>query len=209
MTAAPPAASPPTSAPPTPRPGRPRARLDAAIAEATLAVLGRDGYDRLTMGAVAETAGIGKPTLYRRHASKPALVAAVLAGLGAGKQPPLPDDTRGALRILLRSTAAALAAPGALTIMGSLLAQSGRDPELTAAFRDAVVRPRLAVVHATLVAGQDRGEVRHDLDVEAVDAMLFGALLARATLGEAPTEPWAERVIDAAWPAIAALRPAR
>ena len=185
------------------RPGRPRADLDDGIAEATLAVLARDGYERLTMGAVAEAAGIGKPTLYRRHASKSALVAAVLVRLGGGERPRLPDDTRRALVVLLRSTATALTAPGALTIMGSLLAQAGRDPDLTAAFRDAVFRPQHAIVHSTLEAGQRRGDVRSDLDAEAVDAMLFGALLARATLGEEPTEGWAERVVAAAWPAIA------
>jgi AcrR family transcriptional regulator len=189
------------------RPGRPRAELDDDIAEATLAVLARDGYERLTMGAVAEAAGIGKPTLYRRHGSKSALVAAVLVRAGragrAGRAPSLPDDTRAALVVLLSSTAAALAAPGALTVMGSLLAQAGRDPDLTAAFREAVFRPQHAVVHATLQAGQVSGDVRADLDVEAVDAMLFGALLARATLGEEPTEVWANRVVAAAWPAIA------
>ena len=193
----------------TVRRGRPRADLEEAIAEATLAVLARDGYERLTMGAVADAAGIGKPTLYRRHASKSALVAAVLVGLGGGERPALPDDTREAVAVLLRSTATALAAPGALTIMGSLLAQAGRDPDLTAAFRDAVFRPQHAVVHATLEAGQRRGDVRADLDVEAVDAMLFGALLARATLGVEPDEGWAERVVAAAWPAIAAPGPDR
>jgi AcrR family transcriptional regulator len=191
------------------RPGRPRADLDDAITEATLQVLARDGYERLTMGGVADAAGIGKPTLYRRHASKSALVAAVLVRMTDGERPALPDDTRQAVAVLLRDTAAALAAPGALTIMGSLLAQAGRDPELTAAFRDAVFRPQHAIVHATLEAGRRRGDVRADLDLEAVDAMLFGALLARATLGEEPTAAWAERVVAAAWPAIGGPGPAR
>jgi hypothetical protein len=93
--------------------------------------------------------------------------------------------------------------------MGSLLAQAGRDPDLTAAFRDAVFRPQHAIVHATLEAGQRRGDVRTDLDVEALDAMLFGALLARATLGEEPTADWAERVVAAAWPAIVSPEPGR
>lgn len=185
------------------RPGRPRADLHDAIAAATLALLARDGYERLTMGAVAEAAGIGKPTLYRRHGSKSTLVAAALAGANRGQPRQLPDDTRQALVVLLRSTALALAAPGALTIMGSLLAQAHRDPDLTASFREAVFRPQHAIVHATLETGQRCGDVRADLDIDAVDAMLFGALLARATLGEEPTEGWADRVIAAAWPAIA------
>jgi AcrR family transcriptional regulator len=192
-----------------PRPGRPRADLDAAIRAGTLEVLARDGYEHLTMGAVAEAAGIGKPTLYRRHASKSALVAAVLLNLGATGRPELPTDTREALRMLLTFAARALAAPGALTVMGSLIAQATRDPELTAALRDAVFRPQREVVRATLSEGWRRGDVREDIDTDAVDAMLFGAMLVRAVLGEEPTPEWAARVVDAAWPSIGATGAAR
>jgi AcrR family transcriptional regulator len=184
--------------------GRPRADLDGAIFEATLRLLAEDGYQRLTMGAVAEAAGIGKPTLYRRFASKAELVVAVLLSLDAARErPPLPHGTRDALAVLLTATAAAIATPGTMTILGSLLAQARSDPSLIVAFRDALFRPQHEVVHATLRRGVERGEVRPDVDVEAVDAMLFGSLLARATLGEAVDEAWARRVVAAAWPAIA------
>jgi hypothetical protein len=39
-------------------------------------------------------------------------------------------------------------------------------------------------------------------DVEAVDSLLFGALLARAILGEVPDAAWAGRVVDTAWSGI-------
>jgi AcrR family transcriptional regulator len=187
-------------------PGRPRAPLDEAIFAATLRLLGRDGYQALSMGAVAAEAGIGKPTLYRRFGSKAELVAATLGATGAAGHdtPGLPEDTREALGALLASTAAAIANPGALTILGSLLAQARTDPALLATFREALFRPKHAVVHATLRAGIERGEVRADADVEALDAMLFGALLARTILGEPADEAWARRVVDAAWPALAA-----
>jgi AcrR family transcriptional regulator len=192
------------------RPGRPRADLDTAIRDATLGLLAADGYQRLTMGAVADAAGIGKPTLYRRYASKSVLVAAVLVGLADGEtRPVLPPDTREALVLLLASTGRALAAPGSMTILGSLLAQSREDPELIAAFREAVFRPQTAVVHAMIEAGILRGDVRPGMDLEAIDAMLFGALLARSILGQPATGDWATRVVAAAWPAIAMHSPIR
>lgn len=186
-------------------PGRPRASLDDAIFEATLGLLEADGYQALTMGAVADRAGIGKPTLYRRYASKAELVAATLMALGSaeGGRPTLPDDTREALAVLLSGTARAIATPGSLAILGSLLAASRSDPELLATFREALFRPQHDVVHATIRAGIGRGVVRADVDVDAVDAMLFGSLLARTILGEAADEAWARRVVDAAWPAMA------
>src|SRR4051794_23872567 len=61
------------------RPGRPRdARHDEAILEATMALLSEAGYARLTIDGVAARAGVGRPTIYRRWPSKPALVVAAL-----------------------------------------------------------------------------------------------------------------------------------
>jgi AcrR family transcriptional regulator len=186
------------------RPGRPRAALDAAIAGATVRLLSVHGYRGLSMGAVAASAGIGKPTLYRRYPTKADLVAAVLLGLDpVGLRPELPGDTRRALGVLLASTARAVASPGGLIVLGSLLAEASADPSLLAAFRAAVFRPQQEVVHGVVRAGIERGDVREDVDVEAVDAMLFGALLARAILGEPVDAAWARRVVDAAWPALA------
>ena len=159
------------------------------------------------MGGVAERAGIGKPTLYRRHSGRAALVASVLAGMSVPEPDAarLPVDTRAALVSQLRSTATVLGAPGSMTILGSLLAQARADPELIEALRDAVFRPQREVVHGTILAGIERGEVRPDIDLEAIDAMLFGSLLARAVLGETMEERWPERVVGSAWPALAAL----
>ena len=56
-------------------PGRPRdARADSAILDATLRLVGSVGLGGLSMDAVAATAGVSKATIYRRWASKEALV---------------------------------------------------------------------------------------------------------------------------------------
>lgn len=88
--------------------------------------------------------------------------------------------------------------------MGSLLAAGGSEPELIEAFRERVVRPRHEVVDAVLARAAERGELRADADLEALDAMLFGAVLARATLGETLDHSWVERIVDTAWAAVAA-----
>ena len=60
-------------------PGRPRdARHDQAILAATLEILQEQGYGGLTIEGVAARAGVGRPTIYRRWPSKPALVVAAL-----------------------------------------------------------------------------------------------------------------------------------
>jgi len=63
-----------------PSPGRPRdAALDASILRAAMALLGEAGMNAVTMDAVAQRAGAGKASLYRRWKSKDHLLADALA----------------------------------------------------------------------------------------------------------------------------------
>ena len=62
------------------RPGRPRNEsYDGSILDAAMAILLEDGYPGLTIDGVAARANVGRPTIYRRWSSKPALVVAALA----------------------------------------------------------------------------------------------------------------------------------
>lgn len=181
--------------------GRPRSEAaDRAILAAAVQLLARDGYQSMRMSDVALAAGVGKPTLYRRYPSKPDLVAAAIVALTAGPhpEPDLPADTRAALLDLLRSTARALATPGGMTILGSLLAQEQRDPDLIAAFRARVFEPRHEVVRDVLARGITAGDVDPAARLEIVVDVLFGALLARAVLGEPVTEYWLTGVVNLA-----------
>jgi AcrR family transcriptional regulator len=57
-------------------PGRPRdPRRDEAIRDAVLTLLGDVGYERMSVDAIAASAGVSKPTIYRRWPGKHALVA--------------------------------------------------------------------------------------------------------------------------------------
>lgn len=177
-------------------PGRPRSEsADRDILDAAITLLGRDGYQALSMAAVAQAAGVGKPTLYRRYASKAELVAAALIHVTSGPEPDLPTDTAAALRALVGATAEALAAPGAMVIIGSLLAQERGDPQLIAAFRARVFHPRHAVVERVVREGIARGELDAATPVDAVIDVLFGAVVARAVLGEPVTDAWLDAVV--------------
>ena len=180
--------------------GRPRdPDVDAAIVEATLRLLDEAGYQRVSIAAVAAAAGVGRPALYRRYGSKAELVTAAIQRISSGPAPDLPDGSREALRLLLGSARSAFAAPGAVAVLGSLLAEQRRDPELLAAFRGRVFDPHRSVVQDVVARGVAAGDVAPDADREAVDAMLFGALLARAILGESVDGAWVGRVVDQLW----------
>jgi AcrR family transcriptional regulator len=184
--------------------GRPRdARIDDAIVAATLRLLDEQGYQRMSIAAVAEAAGVGRPALYRRYGSKAELVVAAIRHLASGPEPGLPSETREALRTLLAAAGGAFASPAGVAVLGSLLAEQRRDPDLLAAFRTRIFDPHRASVHRVLERGVARGDVAPEADREAVDSLLFGGLLARAILGEPVDAAWIDRTLDQAWRGIA------
>jgi AcrR family transcriptional regulator len=59
---------------------RPRdPRIDGAILDAALALLAERPFADVSMAAIAERAGVGRPALYRRFRDKADLVAAAIA----------------------------------------------------------------------------------------------------------------------------------
>jgi AcrR family transcriptional regulator len=70
--------------PPRTRPGRPSkaasAEIDARILDAAFAAFVDQGFDALSMEAIAEKAGVTRATLYQRHDHKLALFRAVITG---------------------------------------------------------------------------------------------------------------------------------
>src|SRR5215211_8569552 len=85
------------------RGGRPRSRaIDEAILAAARAELADRGYARMSVDAVAARAGVSKPTVYLRHASKAELATAALAAYQQRALPRPTGDTRADLVALLR-----------------------------------------------------------------------------------------------------------
>ncbi|BDH58474.1 hypothetical protein MTP03_34130 [Tsukamurella sp. PLM1] len=86
---------------PTSSPGRPRsAAAERAIVDATLAELDEAGYQGLTIGGVAQRAGVGRPTIYRRWPDKDALVVGALIATVPDLTTPSTGDPVGDLRAL-------------------------------------------------------------------------------------------------------------
>jgi AcrR family transcriptional regulator len=85
------------------RPGGRTAAVRTSVLRATGDMLVESGLQGLELTAVAERAGVGKSTVYRRWASVPALVADLLCDMAAQS---LPRSNTGSLRGDLRANAA-------------------------------------------------------------------------------------------------------
>jgi AcrR family transcriptional regulator len=188
------------------RPGRPRsAEADAAILASTLRLLGRRGYEGTSIDAVAAGACVARATVYRRYPTKADLVGAALGCLREEGAEEPPADVRRYLVESLRGLRDVMREADGLGILGALLANRREHPEMLDTFRERVITPCRERTLAALRAGQERGQVRADADLELAGAMMVGAYFAQALAG-VPTdgEDWPERVVDELWPALAA-----
>ena len=179
-------------------PGRPLdPQVSEAIGTATLRLLVRDGFAALSIEAVAREAGVGKPAIYRRFAGKPELVAAAIDTALPPMRAPAPGPARGRLRELF--AALPLDAASYLALIGGLMAEHRRHPELIEAFRERILLPRRTLVMDAIAEAQGAGEVRSDLEPERLLDLLAGPLLARTFAGRDVGPAWRDAAFADWW----------
>ena len=188
-----------------PRPGRPRdPDVDRAILRATLCVLTEEGYAGTSIERVASEAGVGKTAIYRRYSSKEELAAAALGSIRAEWGPP-PDtgSARNDMVEMLVLAQAAFARGPALPMLGALLVEERRNPELFELFRERVMRPRRDDAMKVLQRGVERGEIRADADLEVAIHAMVGSILARHIMGVPESREIIEETVNAVWKSLA------
>jgi AcrR family transcriptional regulator len=172
--------------------------VDDAIAAAALALLIERGFARMTIEAVAKAAGVGKPAIYRRFSDKAALVADVISRQLPVLEPPDLGDSRAELwRAVERGLPAD--GPSYVGLIGGLIAEQDRHPELINAFRERILLPRRAIVRSIIERGQTRGDIRHDIDPEAALELMAGPFLARVFAGLDTGPRWRKAAFTTWW----------
>ncbi|HEX5225196.1 MAG TPA: TetR/AcrR family transcriptional regulator [Solirubrobacteraceae bacterium] len=174
--------------------------VDSAILGAAWQLLLRDGYSRMSIASVAETARVGKPAIYRRYRDKSELVAAVIADKTARVPPIDTGSARGDLLAHLEFARRRFT----VRLAGTLIVEETKHPELVREFRERMILPRRNEIAGALDRGKDRGEVRMDLDSALAAQALMGSFLYQYMADGAPKKGWSERVLDTLWPAFAA-----
>ena len=183
--------------------GRPRsAEADRAILDATIKLLYEEGYVGMSIEAVAEVAGVGKTTVYRRYRDKADLVTAAIASMRDLNEMPDSGDTRADLLAMLQDFVRSKERMQDMRLVGTLWAEQERNPELVKLFRERVIGPRRKMVVEVLRRGQERGELRADLDPNLVTEMMVGAHFARQFNGRAFPKDWADQIVATIWPAL-------
>lgn len=166
--------------------GRPRdPGIESAVLRATRHRLAVDGYSRMTVADIAADAGVTRPTVYRRWPTKLDLVTAALDYSFLQEQTCLPEpDVTGlpladALPAVLRRMREGFLRPEGMALIGSVLNEEKRKPELIELCRQHAIEPRLKHLVETLERAQSRGEISAAVDLDAVVSMLYGSFYAK------------------------------
>ena len=180
-------------------PGRPRdANRDEAILQATMQILREEGYAGLTIEGVAAGAKVGRPTIYRRWPSKPALAVAALVSSGRLAMPgPDTGSLRDDLLTVQRHQIELMNSPESRRITAGLVADLVADPELAETYVSQYLVPRRATVWQVLQRAVERGELDADVDLAFVNDLLIGPLFMRAVVwGQPLADDAAEQTVD-------------
>jgi len=155
--------------------GRPRSEeAHQAILDATVELLAEVGFSALTVEGVAQRAGVGKATIYRRWPSKLPLVVEAFGGL-----PQLEDvdtgDLASDLKTMLRAYLQLFNTTPLAAILPSLAGERAHNEALSELF-DPVLRGRRKPLTHALERGDARGELPAGLDLELAADLVVGPI---------------------------------
>jgi AcrR family transcriptional regulator len=148
------------------------------------------GFDRMTVDDVAEAAGVGKATIYRRWASKDELANDAMTQLFDIE---VPDADTGSIagdlhQVYLRALEFVNSKEGVALVRLAVM-EMGRGHQFAAVYRS-FLQKRVSLTAEALERGRRRGEpVRENADPVLMVQWLAGLLILRALTGEAMPAP--------------------
>ncbi len=169
------------------RPGGRSARVRQSVLDATLALLGGGGLDKLTVADIAQRAGVHETSIRRRWRTRENLICDALLNYSE-LHLPIPDT--GSLREDLAAFATELAAYLTTPLGRALLqamAATGDDPALAEA-RSAFWQTRYELASAMIERAVARGELPATVDGRLALEALIAPLNFRALVTDEPPD---------------------
>lgn len=180
------------------RRGRPRdPGADARILDAACALLLDRGYERMTVDEVAERAGVGKATVYRRWPSKDDLAHDAFQRI-FDVEVPVPDtgSLRDDLIAVYTSTLEFVNTPAGQRFLLLVAAEASRDDRAAGVYLQMYSRRR-ETGRNMFQRAIEVGELRSDVDIDELIDGFPGLLVMRALCRLPMPQPAdAERMVD-------------
>jgi AcrR family transcriptional regulator len=196
-----------TKAPPRGRPRQASARK--AIVDATLELLAERGFQAATIEAIADRAGVGRNTIYRRWASKEELIVDALQELVVDLDFQEDGDVYSLLLDWIRDFVRVFGDPLYGRILPVVLGELQQNPDFARVYSEQIVQPRYEALLEFLRAAVERGDLHPDADPEQIVDLLAAPPFVRALpVGLPPvSESYAEELLETIWRGIAPPAP--
>jgi AcrR family transcriptional regulator len=187
--------------------GRPRdPELDRAILAAAEQQFREAGYAGMSLESVAAAARTTVPAVRRRFRNRASMAVAVIDSLRVESMPAESGPPRSRALAVLRNFHTNLLRRNSMVVVGTLLSEEHRHPELLAAFRNRLIGPRRAVLRRALAEGISSGELPDSADPDVLASMLIGSFYARYIATSDIPDDWAERTLRQVWPEAPSAR---
>src|SRR6266446_5635338 len=173
--------------------GRPRSPVvDQAILRAALELFIEHGVAGARIEKIAERAGVGKTSIYRRWSSRETLLAQAIEAFrnATGYTTDLLDRTppRDFVKLLI-DACEIIARPEIRKLMARLIGSVPDSPMLIEVYRDTYYLPRRLAFVRALERVQAAGLLAKDMDLETLADMFSGALMYHLLMPPAGENP--------------------
>ncbi len=180
-------------------PGRPRnAEIGEAILAAARRHLASNGYESMSLVAIAEEAGTTRQALYRRWPTKADLATAAIASMSQADQRTPTADPYVDLVRELEAFHQGVTRPNGVSLVGTMLL-AATDEELRMLFRERLVAPRRRRLRSILERAQEQSLIAEDADLDYAIAACTGVLYAQQLAGSRLGRTWARRTAALVW----------
>lgn len=178
-------------------PGRPRdASVTARVMAAVQAALAESGIESLSVEAIAERTGVSKATIYRRWATKNALILAAVEDLYAEISLPETGDPMADLGVVIKGALRLVASSRAGRIFPQLAGDVARRTAPGEAYLQTVMKPRLEAIKSMIRRGIEHGFLRSELDVDLAAASIVGTVVMLSLTSDEVEPAQADRLLD-------------
>jgi AcrR family transcriptional regulator len=164
---------------------RRNAETSKAILQAAAAILQEKGYADFTIEEVARRSGASKSTIYRWWSNKMSLLFDSYAG-ESEKMLEIPDfgDVEEEIIFMVRSIWTFWRETPSGQAFKLMIAEAQTDPSVVAEWRSRFLPERRKLLLFVLQRAANRGELRRDIDFEAVIDIMFGYAWYRLLTGQ-------------------------
>ena len=177
--------------------GRPRdENVHRAILDAARDLIRVEGYASFSIEGVASRAGVAKQSIYRRWASKGALLIDLyMDGLERPAPMPARSLANDLLAVLVQTTKR-VQDPTYENILKSVVVEAQNDPDMRKLVLQRIVQPRRDAAKAVINRAIESGELPRTTDPEMIVDFVFGAIWFNLLLGDANlTSRLANRIV--------------